>query len=87
MIQVVVKPHADGQLSGKYDIYVYDGDEDRELLLFSNQGYENRDDAVRMVRRLLSGQSLETRAENSAPEPVDLCIKDMDGRGTHEMIR
>ena len=53
---VDVKPHTDGELAGKYDIYVHSRANDN-LLLFSNQGYENRQDAVDLASMLFYRQT------------------------------
>lgn len=47
----IVRAHQpESPTAGKYDIYVYA--ENGELILFSNQGYENRDDAVTAIRNI-----------------------------------
>lgn len=85
MIQVVIEQHGEGRLAGKWDIYVYDRGEAGDLLVFSNQGYENREDAEQIVDRLFGAR---TDLENMGQiEPVDLLIKRSDGRGHHRMIR
>ena len=89
MIAVHIKPRGDG----RYDIHVYDQTVNGELLVFSNQGYENEADAERIVRRLFSagwGPVANAGAgdgEVLKPEPVDLTVTFLDGTGRHEMIR
>lgn len=84
MIQVNIEPHTDGELAGKYDIKVYDG-HNGELLLFSNQGYENRGDAEAIARRLFS---IGIRGDEAPEfEHADLFVMNMDGTSSREMIR
>lgn len=81
MIQIVLEQHRDGNLAGKWDIYVHDHSEAGDLLLFSNQGYENREFAESLVERLFRDDG------PSSAEPVDLLTKWANGRGKHRMIR
>lgn len=83
MIQVVIKQYRGGQLAGKWDIYVHDRSELGDLLLYSSQGYENREDAERIVERLFG----ELKPGVLGVEPVDLLTKWADGRGKHRMLR
>lgn len=83
MIQVAVDQHARGKVAGKWDIYVYDGSLLGDLLLFSNQGYENRADAERIVERLFNDDA----PDSAGAESVDLVIRHADGSGSHRMLR
>lgn len=85
MIQVNIEQHTEGQLAGKWDIHVYDGSEHGDLLVFSNQGYENRSDAEHVAQRLF-GPS-ENLHDEPAYEHVDLAVKFADGTGNHQMLR
>lgn len=88
MIQVVNEQHNEGKLAGKWDIYVYDRSEGGDLLLFSNQGYENRGDAEAIIERAFGRVGYESDGViDVKPEPVDLLTKWADGRGQHRMIR
>lgn len=77
MIQLVNKQHREGRLAGKWDLYVHDGSVEGDLLVFSQQGYENRLDAEGIAERLFTGTG----------EPVDLLTLPANGQGSHRMIR
>jgi fructose 1,6-bisphosphatase len=70
-----------------YDLYVYDGegDEDEQLLVFSNQGYENRKFAERLAWRLFGASSKIAAQLGISPiqsrvaEPVRLEVQDAFG--------
>lgn len=83
MIQVVAKQHDEGRLAGKWDLYVHDGSEDGDLLVFSNQGYENRDFVEHIAERLFP----DVEPGALGVEPVDLVVKRADGTGSHRMLR
>lgn len=83
MISVHVKARADG----RYDIWVHDKSVggvfnaegvfnlNGEVLLFSNQGYENALDAERIARRLFG------------PESADLVVSYRGGTTRYEVLR
>lgn len=83
MIQVVLKQHNDGAAAGKWDIYVYDRSTEGDLLVFSNQGYENREDAEQIVERLFATIDL----GRGRAEEVDMFVSPQRGGGLHRMIR
>lgn len=55
---VSIEPHTEGRWEGKYDIYVTAAN--GKLLVSSNQGYENRQDAVNAARYLFDGKAPRT---------------------------
>lgn len=77
---------------GLYEIHVGDAGDN---FLVSHQGYENAEDAERLVRRLFATPRTFTAAElqaapeliNAPPEPVDLAVRYRTGKGKHEMLR
>lgn len=83
MIQTVVRQHDEGRNAGTWDIYVHDRSTDGDLLLFSNQGYENREFAEHVADRLFGNRT------GVDAEHVDLVSIDRDGRtvGPHRMLR
>jgi hypothetical protein len=90
VIAVHIKPRTDG----RYDIHIHDRSLDGELLVFSNQGYENQGDAERIVRRLFgsTNQTVDPDGKTIPAvkpdfEHVDLTITYLDGTGRHEMLR
>jgi hypothetical protein len=97
VIQVVAKQHESGLLEAKWDIYVHDRSEEGDLLVFSNQGYENFGDAEHLVDRLFAlpplataGQLAGTPEVSEAPraiEPVDLFVRRRGPGSYHRMIR
>lgn len=82
MIAVHIKPRTDN----RFDIYIYDRAIDAELLVFSNQGYENAVAAERIARRLFL-PGVHTGEAVCKPEPVELTITYRDGTTRCEMIR
>lgn len=82
MIQLVNKQHTEGRNAGKWDLYVHAGSEAGDLLLFSQQGYENREAVEELARRLFEGRYVDGKLEE-----VDLLTKWADGRGEHRPIR
>jgi hypothetical protein len=90
VIAVHIKPRADG----RYEIKVHDRSIAGELLVFSNQGYENEADAERIVRRLFGSHPPAADPDGTTipavkpdVEHVDLTVTYLDGTGRHEMIR
>lgn len=65
---------------GRWDIYV--ADDNGHQLLNSSQGYENRSDAVRVVRRLFGTVHLTGKAQE-----VYLDEEDADGASERVRIR
>lgn len=69
-----VEPHLDGEWEGKYDIHVTDS-VNGKTLVFSNQGYENRKDAIDVALKLFGGTKSTLRvydADMTLIEGVDL---------------
>lgn len=65
---VQVKPRVVREGHGVlYDIKAFDAHNDK-LLVFSNQGYENRSDAVDTVHKLFHGRPATLRVFNAAAE-------------------
>lgn len=83
MIQVVVKQHTEGELAGTWDIYAHDRSVKGDLLVFSNQGYENRQFAEHIADRLFGHRA------GVDTEHVDLVVINRDGHacGGHRMLR
>jgi hypothetical protein len=78
VIQLVNKQHTEGKLAGKWDLYVYDRSIEGDLLVSSDQGYENRLEVEKLVERLFAGRF----------EEVDLLTLPASGTGgSHRMIR
>lgn len=84
MIDVQVKPHEDGELAGKYDVYVYAA-ENGELLMFSKQGYDNRSEAEWMAVRAFAAANVVAEfvgvspVDGRQPEPVRLSVFKANG--------
>ena len=76
MIKATVKPRHDN----RFDIYLTS--DNGELLLNSNQGYENVEDAERIVRRLFAPVQL-----TGQPQTVALRVEYRDGKTKTEQIR
>lgn len=53
MYEVKIEPHRDGEMAGQYDIRVTNpADPERNLLVYSHQGYGNSSDAADLARKV-----------------------------------
>ena len=76
MIKATVKPREDN----RFDIYL--STDNGELLLSSNQGYENVEDAERIVRRLFAPVQL-----TGLPQTVVMRTEYRNGKTKTEQVR
>lgn len=81
MIKVKIEPRNG---DGLYEIHVGDAGDN---FLVSHQGYENVEDAERIVRRLFVFDNRVLDPSLPAPEHVDLSVRYRNGKGKHEMLR
>lgn len=76
MIRVVVKPRSDN----KFDVHI--ADDNGNLLLSSDQGYENVEDAEKVVRRIFS-----LVAAVGSEQAVVLRVEYRNGKTKTEQLR